>query len=165
MNQSLWGNKYVVNIANGKKNVLFLSNWIRSGVRVIGDLMFKNGILDEQFPYQKIACKQNIHCEIMLVKHALQPYQQILKQPVTGILTNMKHCSSKDFYDMFKLQIIASHESMHISNFLAAYCAADKEIQAFSAKVVQKKRRNSKSLILNCYMVFCHAIRICLDGK
>ena len=31
---------------------------------------------------------------------------------------------------MFKLQITASHESMRISNFLAAYCAADKEMQA-----------------------------------
>ena len=108
MNQSLWGNKYVVSIANGKKNVLFLRNWIRSGVRVIGDLRFKNGILDEQFAYKKIACKQNIHCEIMLVKHALQPYQQILKQPVTGILTNIKRFRSKEFYDMFKVQIIAS---------------------------------------------------------
>ena len=39
MNQSLWGNKYVVNITNGKKNVFFLRNWIRSGVRVIGDLI------------------------------------------------------------------------------------------------------------------------------
>ena len=53
MDQSLWGNKYVVNIANGKKNVLFLRNWIKSGVRVIGDLMFKNGILDEQFAHKK----------------------------------------------------------------------------------------------------------------
>ena len=140
----MWGNKYVVNIANGKKNVLFLRNWIRSGVRVIGDLRFKNGILDEQFAYQKIACKQNIHCEIMLVKHALQPYQQILKQPVTGILTNIKRFRSKEFYNMFKLQIIASHESMRISNFLAAYCAADKEMQAFSAKVVQTKEKKLK---------------------
>ena len=55
---------------------------------------------------------------------------------------------------------------MHISNFLASYCAADKEMQAFVAKVVQEKeKKNSKSLILNCYMVLCRATRICLDGK
>ena len=30
--------------------------------------MFKNGTLDEQFAYQKMACKQNIHCEIMFCK-------------------------------------------------------------------------------------------------
>ena len=51
MNQPLWGNKYIVNITRGKKNVLFLRNWIRWGVRVVGDLMFTNGTLDEQFAY------------------------------------------------------------------------------------------------------------------
>ena len=76
----------------------------------------------------------------MLVKHALQSYQQILKQPVTGMLNNIKRFRSKEFYVMFKLQITASHESMRISNFLASYCAADNEMQAFSAKVVQEKR-------------------------
>ena len=49
MNQLLWGNKYIVNITHGQKNVLFLRNWIRSGVRVVRDLMFTNGTLDEQF--------------------------------------------------------------------------------------------------------------------
>ena len=95
---------------------------------------------------KKIACKQNIHCEIMLVKHALQPYQQILKQPVTGTLTNIKRFRSKEFYDMFKLQIIASNESMRISNFLAVglYCAADKEMQAFFTEVVQTKEKKLK---------------------
>ena len=45
---------------------------------------------------------------------------------------------------MFKLQIIASHDSTRISNFLAAYCATDKEMQAFSAKVVQTKEKKLK---------------------
>ena len=90
MNKPLLGNKYIVNITRGKKNVLFLRNWIRSGVRVVGDLMFTNGTLDVQFVYQKIACKQNIHCEIMLVKHALHPYERILKQPVNGTLNNIR---------------------------------------------------------------------------
>ena len=30
--------------------------------------MFKNGTLDEQFAYQKLAGKQNIHCEITFGK-------------------------------------------------------------------------------------------------
>ena len=102
MNQPLWGNKYIANITHGKKNVLFLRNWIRSCARVVGDLMFTNGTLDVQFVYQKIACKQNIHCEIMLVKHALQPYEQILKQPVNGTLNNIRRFRSREFYDMFK---------------------------------------------------------------
>ena len=33
--------------------MLFLRNWIRVGVRLVGDLMFINGILDEQFADQK----------------------------------------------------------------------------------------------------------------
>ena len=62
----------------------------------------------------------------MLVKHALQPYEQILKQPVNGTLNNIRRFRSREFYDMFKSQIIASNETMRISNFLASYCAADK---------------------------------------
>ena len=76
MNQPLWGNKYITHMTRCKKNVLFLRNWIRSGVKKIGDLVFSNGILNEQFVYEKVACKQNILCEIMLVKKALYPYQQ-----------------------------------------------------------------------------------------
>ena len=98
----MWENKYIVNITRGKKNVLLLRNWIRSGVRVVGDLVFTNGTLDVQFAYQKIACKQNIHCETMLVKHALQPYEQILKQPVNGTLNNTRRFISREFYNMFK---------------------------------------------------------------
>ena len=47
MNQPLWGNKYITHMTRCKKNVLFLRNWIRSGVRKIGDLVFRNGILNE----------------------------------------------------------------------------------------------------------------------
>ena len=63
----------------------------------------------------------------MLVKHALQPYQQILKQPVTGVLNNIKRFRSKEFYDMW-------------------HCCdtADIEMQAFSAKVVQEKEKKLK---------------------
>ena len=130
----------IAHITSGKKNVLFLRNWIRSGVRVVGDLMFTNSTLDVQFAYQKIACKQNIHCEIMLVKHALKPCEQILKQP-DGTLNNIRRFRPREFYDMFKSQIIASNETMCTSNFLASYCAVDKEMQAFVAKVVQKKEK------------------------
>ena len=94
-------------------------------------------------------------------------YQQILKLPVTGTLNNIKYFRSREFYDIFKSQSIASNETMRINNFLALYCAVDKEIQAFFAKVVQEeeKKTSKKSLILNCYIVLCRAIRICLDGK
>ena len=68
--------------------------------------MYKNGILDEQFPSPKKACKQNIHCEIMLVKHALQPYQQILKHIVIGMLNNIKHVRSKEFMTCLNYKLL-----------------------------------------------------------
>ena len=47
LNQPLWGNKYITYYVGRRKNVVFLRNWIRSGVRVVGDLPFRNGVLDE----------------------------------------------------------------------------------------------------------------------
>ena len=91
-----------------------------------------------------MACKQNIHCEIMLVKHALQPYEQILKQPVNGTLNNIRRFRSREFYDMFKSQIIAGNETMRISNFLASYCAADKKVQGFCCKSSSGKREKTQ---------------------
>ena len=42
MNQPLWGNKQITKMTKGKKNVLFLRNWIRSGIRKVGDLIFRD---------------------------------------------------------------------------------------------------------------------------
>ena len=58
MNQSLWGNKFITHDVGCKKNVLFLRNWIRSGVREVGDLTFTNGVLDERSMYHRIICKK-----------------------------------------------------------------------------------------------------------
>ena len=84
----------------------------------------------------------------MFVKHALR-YQQILKQPVNGALNNIKRFRSREFYDTFKSQLIASNGTMRISNFLASYCDADKEMQAFVAKAVQEKRQKLKKTLKN----------------
>ena len=53
LNQPLWGNKYIPHNIGRKKCILFLRNWIRSGIRIVGDLPFTNGILDEHTMYQK----------------------------------------------------------------------------------------------------------------
>ena len=50
----------------------------------------------------------------MLVKHALQRYQQILKQSVNGTLNKIKRFISREFYDMLKSQIIAINEEMRM---------------------------------------------------
>ena len=45
-NECLWGNRFFVKRERGKNMVLFLRNWIRSGVNKIGDLHFVDGKLD-----------------------------------------------------------------------------------------------------------------------
>ena len=60
MNQPLWGNKYITILIRNNKNVLFLRNWIRNGIRRVGDLVFTDGILDENDVHQKLICKQNM---------------------------------------------------------------------------------------------------------
>ena len=72
-------NQFITNNVGCKKNVLFLRNWIHSGARKVGELTFTNGVFDERSMYHRIICKRNIHCEIMLVRKALSPYQQSLK--------------------------------------------------------------------------------------
>ena len=139
MNQSLWGNKFITHNVGCKKNVLFLRNWIRSGVRKVGDLIFTNGVLDERSMYQRIMCKRNIHCEIMLVKKALSPYQQSLRVVNNGALCTDKPMRSKDFYNLFRSQITESANFLRISNYLAAYCEYDEEIIAFSRTVSDEK--------------------------
>ena len=122
-----------------KNTVLFLRNWIRSGVRKVGDLIFTNGVLDERSMYQRIMCKRNIHCEIMLVKKALSPYQQSLRVANNGALCTEKPMRSKDFYNIFRSQIIDNANFLRISNYLAAYCESDEEISAFSRIVSHEK--------------------------
>ena len=56
--ESLWGNKFVTKKVKKKKNVLFLRNWIRSGIRQIHHLKFTAGILDEANIYNKVQQKK-----------------------------------------------------------------------------------------------------------
>jgi len=76
--QSLWGNRFINVNTRRKKNVLYLRNWIRSGVNKVGDLKFIDGKVDEAYLYQVVQRKTNIHAEILLVKKALEPYTQTL---------------------------------------------------------------------------------------
>ena len=138
MNQQLWGNKFITHYIGRRKNVLFLRNWIRSSIRKVGDLMFTNGILDERYVYGKVTCKQNIYCEIMVVKTALQAYQQSLKHMNNCSLDINKSPKSKDFYGVFKLQLTSYANITRISDYLVPYCTANDEICAFTKNVSQE---------------------------
>ena len=108
MNQPLWGNKYITIMIRRKKNVLFLRNWIRSGIRKVGDLVFINGTLDENDIHQKLISKQNMYSEIMIVKEALRPYQQHLIQMQNIKMHRMALRKSRDFYRIYLQQILDS---------------------------------------------------------
>ena len=71
VNQCIWGNKFIMLRQGNKKCVLFLRNWIRSGVKRISDLKFIDGKLNENYIYQKIGFSGNILREVFLLKNAL----------------------------------------------------------------------------------------------
>ena len=95
------GNKYITTLVAGQRSVLFLRNWIRSGIRKVGDLVFTNGILNENHINQTLVCKQNMYVEIMMMKDALRPYQQhfIELQHRDVNIPNLR--KSKDFYRVY----------------------------------------------------------------
>ena len=79
VNQCIWGNKFISFRQGNKKSVLFLRNWIRSGVNRISDLEFIDGKLDENYIYQKVGLSGSILREVFLLKNALLPFQNELK--------------------------------------------------------------------------------------
>ena len=59
---------------------MYLSNWIKSGIIYIKDLIFEGSKLDEHFLLTKIKHKVNIFIEILELKQALLPYADLIKQ-------------------------------------------------------------------------------------
>ena len=105
MEQCIWGNKFIFVRRRKSKCVLFLRNWIRSGVNKIRDLCFIDGKLDTNVMYQKIRPKTNIASEIMLCRQALLPYQETLRSLQNSDSTDQQTCNhtkSKAFYIMLK---------------------------------------------------------------
>lgn len=136
MNQSLWGNKYITSHRGCKKNVLFLRNWIRSGIRKVGDLRFRNGTIDEYHVYQNLEWKQNMYTEVKLVKEALRPYKQSLKDGNTLPTNIVRFKKSRDFYNEFKHQLSVSNP---IRANLVSYCTEEDESYIFTTKVKREQ--------------------------
>ena len=141
MNQPLWGNKYITIMIRRKKNVLFLRNWIRSGIRKVGDLVFIDGTLDENDIHQKLISKQNMNSEIMIVKEALRPYQQHLIQMQNIKMHRMALWKSRDFYKIYLQQILDS-SSESSRDYLNRYNVARNDemyCHVFTNKVKSEK--------------------------
>ena len=129
-NQPLWGNKYITAHVAGKKNVLFVRNWIRSGIRKVSDVIFMNGILDENHINQKLVYKQNMYAEIMTMKDALRPYQQHLIQ-IQHREINIRVYTQNLHHDANELAI----------NYIEKYCENEQDLHvlAFTKKIKLEK--------------------------
>jgi hypothetical protein len=104
-NEMIWANKFITKNIGKKKSVLFLRNWIRSGIVFVSDLKFVDGVLDHNFIYRCLQDKRNIHMEVVMIKSALLPYRNILR--ALGHANNNPHADgmnmvkSKHFYTKF----------------------------------------------------------------
>ena len=137
----MWGNKFIFTSINRKKSVLFLRNWIRSGIRNVGDIIFVNGIPDAHYIYQKLVCKENMYSEILMIMEALRPYQQVLKefQEIdTNIITLKK---SRDFYNIYRDQLLNNKDDYAIG-FLYRYSENEEDI--YNSVFTQKNLNLSK---------------------
>ena len=146
LNQPLWGNKYITHYVGCKKSVLFLRNWIRSGVRIVSDLPFINGILDENAMYTMLDNKKNIYCEVMLIKTALYPYRMNIVNGNNESLIPIKPLKSKEYYNVFLQQLACNANITPVTKYLDSYCNSNDEILAFSKKVVLENEIKLKEL-------------------
>jgi hypothetical protein len=139
MNQSLWGNKFITHNIKRKKNVLFLRNWIRSGVRNVKDLQFKDGILNVNQTYQQIILKQNIYCEIKLVKEALSPFKTIINQRNIKPSNLIRPIKSKVIYNLLKDKMLQGTKNANEIKYLTQFCTEEDICGAFNKKVLVER--------------------------
>ena len=163
--ECLWGNKFFVHRINGKKKVLFLRNWVRSGVNKVSDLQFIGGELDMNFMYDRIMYRSNILMEILIVREALLPYKEYFRNidrlPNMPVV-NCKPKTAKEFYVVFRN--ISTKDVPVVTNYLKRYTEVDCEL-VFHKTLYLKKKSNLKNLTLKCFMAFCHAKRTSNNGK
>ncbi len=144
-NQCIWGNKFITVRKQNKKEVLFLRNWIRSGVNQICDLKFVNGKLDVDYMYGKINHKQNVLSEIFTIRQALLPYSNYLIN-----VTDVLHINEQFDYDITQLrkskEFYVKYRNMKTKNvpYVTAYlnCFVNENDDAsdiFTRKVVLEK--------------------------
>ena len=133
----IWANKFITVKRRNKKCVLFLRNWIRSGIININDLRFIDGILDEYYVYQKIMYGNNIWAEVFTVKNALLPFRDYLRV-TTNVQRRKIECvnfnKTKQFYAVYN-----SEEANIVTNFLALYYNEDDASYVYKKKIVHQR--------------------------
>ena len=160
-NEIIWGNKFITNRTGKKKDVLFLRDWIRSGVRRICDLRFNDGVLDENYTFDKIRNKRNIYVQMAIVKKALLPYRNIIRnttnihQRIANTQISHTCMTTQQFYrSIVAMKTLGINP---ISNYIYAQGFTCNEDDMFECKVyneteVKLKEYNFKLLhgILPC---------------
>ena len=135
--QPLWCNKYITQHVGQTKSVLYLRNWIRSGVNKISDLHFNDGRLDEEYIHNRIGQKQNIYSEIYIIKMALSPYRECLSSDQQNIQRNQViYTSSKQYY--LKLVELKTNRAEATSVYLSSN-GFNQTQNMFISKVVNER--------------------------
>ena len=139
LNQCIWGNKFICIRKRSTKSVLFLRNWIRSGVNKVGDLKFVDGKLNIDYIFQKIRLQANILTESLLCRDALLPYQNELRAMLESNSSDYqcKHTKSKPFYLRLKQQLVSNDATL--PKFLQPFCNVDDSVHVFTKKVLLQK--------------------------
>ena len=142
--QCIWGNQFITVKRGRKKCVLFLRNWIRSGVNGIKDLRFVDGKLDENFVLHKIRDSNNIWQEMFIVKNALLPYQEYLRNITTSTSVHpcLKFRKSKEYYVLF--HEIVTNDVPSVTHFLAKYYTGDNALYIYRKKIRFQKETKLK---------------------
>jgi len=161
MTHCIWGNKFVTFKRKNKKCVLFLRNWIRSGINNISDLRFVNGVLDVHYISQKLLYVNNIWPEIFLVKNALLPYREYLREVIDHTVNNHKtviFSRSKEFYVVYKEKIASSVPC--VTNYLMKYIN-DASDDVLSNVYVEKLRHMKEIKLREFNFKILHGILPC----
>lgn len=134
----IWANKHITVRKRNTKCVLFLRNWIRSGVNNICDLDFVDGKLNPNSLVMKIRNKSNIAIEMKLVQDALLPYREYLKHVNITERHFDKPVKSRYFYE--KIKENQKHPVRSLPKYLSSYCDDDENLVAiFTNKIILEK--------------------------
>jgi hypothetical protein len=136
-NQSLWGNKFITKKRGRKIHVLFFQNWIKSGIKKLSHLKFINGCIDENFIYNTVRNKSNIHMEILTLKNALLPLKKQLKNVTFDESNPLLFQTTKQIYA--KLSEYKTKSSEYSSAYLKQQNSHVNETRLFNLKVKQEK--------------------------
>ena len=107
--------------------------------------------------------RSNILIEILIVREALLPYKEYLRnidRLLNMPVVNCKPKTAKEFYVVFRN--ISTKDVPVVTNYLKLRLIVN---WYFIKKLYLKKKSNLKNLTLKCFMAFCHVKTTSNNGK